>query len=56
MRSSDLLELIPAATVEEVLRRALAGPLTPIEWIEPPEPTGAVADKASEEDVGIVTH
>src|SRR6202008_4419067 len=29
------LEIIPAATVEEVLRRALAGPLTPIEWIEP---------------------
>lgn len=50
------LEIIPVATVEEVLRRALTAPLTPIEWIEPAEPTGAVADKGTEEDVGIVTH
>jgi ATP-dependent Lon protease len=50
------LEIIPAATVEEVLRRALAGPLTAIEWIEPPEPTTPVADKGADEDIGIVTH
>ena len=50
------LEIIPAATVEEALRRALSGPLTPIEWIEPAEPTGAVADKNVDEDIGIVTH
>jgi len=51
------LELIPAATVEEVLRRALAGPLTPIEWIEPAEPNTPVgADKSGDDDVGIVTH
>jgi ATP-dependent Lon protease len=50
------LAIIPAATVEEVLRRALAGPLTPIEWIEPPEPSSPVSEKAGDEDVGIVTH
>jgi ATP-dependent Lon protease len=51
------LEIIPAATVEEVLRRALAGTLTPIEWIEPPEPNTSVgAEKSGDDDVGIVTH
>ena len=50
------LEIVPAATVDEVLRRALANPLTPIEWIEPPEPATAVADKGGDDDVGIVTH
>ncbi len=50
------LEIIPASTVDEVLRRALASPLTPIEWIEPPEPATAVADKGGDDDVGIVTH
>ncbi len=49
------LEIVPVSTVDEVLRRALVTPLTPIEWIEPPEPT-AVADKGGDEDVGIVTH
>ena len=50
------LRIIPAATVEEVLRLALAGPLTPIEWIEPPEPSTPVGEKSGDEDVGIVTH
>jgi ATP-dependent Lon protease len=51
------LEIVPAATVEEVLKRALAGTLTPIEWIEPPEPNTPVgAEKAGDDDVGIVTH
>jgi ATP-dependent Lon protease len=51
------LEIVPAATVEEVLRRALAGTLTPIEWIEPAEPSTPVgAEKSGDEDVGIVTH
>ncbi len=51
------LEIVPAATVEEVLRRALAGPLTPIEWIEPGEPSAPVgAEKSGDDDVGIVTH
>jgi ATP-dependent Lon protease len=51
------LEIVPAATVDEVLKRALAGPLTPIEWIEPAEPSTPVgAEKSGDEDVGIVTH
>jgi len=49
------LEIVPVSVVDEVLRRALTGPLTPIEWIEPPEPATPVADKG-DEDVGIVTH
>jgi ATP-dependent Lon protease len=51
------LEIIPAATVDEALRRALAGPLTPIEWIEPAEPNTPVGpEKSGDEDVGVVTH
>jgi ATP-dependent Lon protease len=51
------LQIVPAATVDEVLRQALAGPLTPIEWIEPAEPSTSVgSEKSGDEDVGIVTH
>jgi ATP-dependent Lon protease len=50
------LEIVPAATVDEVLKRALVAPLTPIEWIEPAEPTTPVGEKSGDEDVGIVTH
>jgi ATP-dependent Lon protease len=50
------LDIVPAATVDEALRRALAGPLTPIEWIEPAEPGAVGAEKSGDEDVGIVTH
>src|SRR5262249_10165537 len=50
------LEIVPVTVVDEVLRRALTGRLTPIEWIEPPEPTTPVADKGGDDDVGIVTH
>jgi len=50
------LEIVPAATVDEVLKRALVAPLTPIEWIEPPEPSTPVGEKSGDEDVGIVTH
>src|ERR1700749_2054316 len=32
------LEIVPVSTVDEVLVRALAGPLTPIEWHEDEEP------------------
>src|SRR6202158_3786232 len=31
------LKLIPVATADEVLKEALAAPLTPIEWVEPEE-------------------
>ncbi len=50
------MDIVPAATVDEVLRKALAGPLTPIEWIEPAEPAAVSAEKSGDEDVGIVTH
>jgi ATP-dependent Lon protease len=51
------LELTPVSTVDEVLKKALAGPLTPIEWIEPPEPSTPVgSEKSGDDDVGIVTH
>jgi ATP-dependent Lon protease len=50
------LEIVPAATVDEVLKRALVAPLTPIEWIEPADPVTPVGEKPSDEDVGIVTH
>jgi ATP-dependent Lon protease len=45
------LEIIPVATVDEVLARALTGPLTPIEWNEADaKPT----DVADDDDVEIV--
>ncbi|HJT12028.1 MAG TPA: endopeptidase La [Dongiaceae bacterium] len=50
------LQIVPAATVDEVLKRALVAPLTPIEWIEPAEPATPVGEKSGDEDVGIVTH
>ena len=51
------MEIVPAATIDEVLKRALTAPLTPIEWIEPAEPSAPVgAEKSGDEDVGIVTH
>jgi ATP-dependent Lon protease len=50
------LEIIPVATVDDVLLRALTGPLTPIEWHEEEQPIrpGTPAD---ESDGGlVVTH
>lgn len=48
------LTIVPVATVDEVLERALAKPLTPIEWTEPAD----VPIKAPEDDdvSGVVTH
>jgi ATP-dependent Lon protease len=45
------LEIIPVATVDEVLARALIGPLTPIEWNEADAKPSDVAD---DDDVEIV--
>src|SRR5262245_39585737 len=50
------LEIVPVAAVDEVLKHALAAPLSPIEWIEPAEPTTPVGSEKGDEDVGIVTH
>ena len=49
------LEIVPVATVDEVLARALAGPLTPIEWTESDEPlTPAAAAETDSE--AVITH
>jgi ATP-dependent Lon protease len=49
------LEIVPVATVDEVLAKALVAPLVPIEW---EEPTDDVAPRKSEEAGvgGVVTH
>ena len=49
------LDIVPVATVDEVLARALAGPLTPIEWTEADEPLAPAA--ASDPDgEAVITH
>jgi ATP-dependent Lon protease len=47
--------IIPAATVDEVLKHALAGPLVPIEWPEESE-SKAVLPGGNEEERPGVTH
>ncbi len=47
------LNITPVTTVDDVLRRALVKPLTPIEWTEPVE---EVAKTRSDEERGVVTH
>ena len=47
------LRIVPVATVEEVLKEALAEVLVPIEWVEPAD-APAVAPPAALE--GVVTH
>ena len=47
------LELVPVSTVDEVLARALAKPLVPIEWPDDLEP---VAKKPAEGAEAIVAH
>ncbi|WP_419316886.1 endopeptidase La [Caulobacter sp. ErkDOM-E] len=52
----DGLEIIPVSTVDEVLKHALTGPLTPVEWNEADEPIAATA-KGDEGDAdAILTH
>jgi ATP-dependent Lon protease len=47
------LRIVPVATVEEVLKEALAEPLVPIVWVEPAD-APAVAPPVPHE--GVVTH
>jgi ATP-dependent Lon protease len=49
------LKIIPVRTVDEVLKEALAAPLTPIEW-EAEAATPPVIPGASEERPGVLTH
>jgi ATP-dependent Lon protease len=50
------LEIVPVATVDDLLAKALAGPLVPIEWKDPEavEPVSGTDDKG--EHPGLVTH
>ena len=49
------LEIVPVATVDEVLARALAGPLTPIEWSEEDQPLAKPAAVADDGEA-VITH
>ncbi len=51
------LEIIPVATVDEVLQHALTQPLVPIEWDESAHDSNAVSAKEDESDAtGVVRH
>jgi ATP-dependent Lon protease len=50
------LQIIPVQAVDEVLKNALVNPLTPIEWVEPPEVDHTVKKDGEDEVGGIVTH
>jgi ATP-dependent Lon protease len=49
------LKIIPVNTADEVLLHALAGPLTPITWVEESE-APAVIPATGEERSGVLTH
>jgi len=49
------LEIIPVTTVDEVLARALAGSLTPIEWKDESD-NESVRPAATEDVEGVLTH
>ena len=52
------LEIIPTATLEEVLEQALTEPLVPIEWTDDEESIEAIpSGEIEDEDVGnVVKH
>lgn len=50
------LEIIPVSTVDEVLKHALTGPLTPIEWREEDEPIAATAKVDDSDSDAVLTH
>ncbi|PTS91640.1 MULTISPECIES: endopeptidase La [unclassified Caulobacter] len=52
----DGLEIIPVSTADEVLKHALTGPLTPIEWSEADEPIAAAAKVDDGDADAILTH
>jgi len=49
------LEIIPVVTLDEVLEKALAEPVKPIEWDPDASEVEAVASPKSKEDLGTVT-
>ncbi len=50
------MEIIPVATVDEVLKHALTLPLTPIEWIDENDEKKAPAATPAIDRDGVVTH
>ena len=53
----DELEIIPVDHVDDVLKHALTGPLTPIEWDEADEELAAKARLGTpDEGAGVVAH
>ncbi|MFZ5670469.1 MAG: endopeptidase La [Pseudomonadota bacterium] len=50
------LEIIPVSTIDEVLARALTGPLTPVEWSESEEPIAAPAKVDDLDADAMITH
>src|SRR4051812_14385958 len=52
----DGLEIIPVSTFDEVLKHALIGPLTPIEWREEDEPIAATAKVEDGDSDAVLTH
>jgi ATP-dependent Lon protease len=49
------LEIVPVSTVDEVLARALVGPLTPIEWNEEDEPVTKSVPPVDDVEA-VITH
>ena len=49
------LEIVPVSTVDEVLARALVGPLTPIEWNEDEDPMPKTPP-AADDPGAVITH
>ncbi|MEM8986800.1 MAG: endopeptidase La [Pseudomonadota bacterium] len=52
----DALEIVPVSTVDEVLKHALTGPLTPIEWTEEDELAAEAARSGQASSDPVVTH
>ena len=50
------LEIIPVSTVDEVLKIALTGPLTPVEWNEDEEPMPVRREEVTDVDPLVATH
>jgi ATP-dependent Lon protease len=50
------LNIVPVATVDEVLRNALTGPLVPIQWEADQEPVSVAKKEPADGEVGVITH
>ncbi len=50
------LEIVPVSTIDEVLARALTGPLTPIEWTDSDESVAAPAKVDDLDTDAVITH